>query len=498
MSVRFSVALGFRDWGLDRLAVSLGTLVGQVRALGGEVVVCDYGSRDERGIRAVIEEAGARCVRVDDARVWSRSRALNAALRECSGDLLVTTDADMLFGPNTFNAIVSSADSTPGGYMVLQCRDLPEIFSAEYFQAHQPDWDLLEGCSIYRPRYGMGGMIAFPRWAYLTVRGFDERMTVYGGEDIDFANRLQRAGLARNWLTCDDARMYHIWHPSSRRKAEESLTEKEAVAANSAILTDDLSYVRNLNWRFPPVDAAPLVSIVIATRNRSALVSESVYSCLTQTCRDIEVVVVDDGSTDDTQEVLGSIDDPRLRVVYQEPRGVAAARNHGTELARAEWIAVHDDDDIMLPTRIEDHFSALQGSDQGTYGGWIDFVDNNPEVVRVFPGKEFDPVGLRFNGRFLLHGTLTLRRELMQQVAYDETYRSGSDYNLMVAVARTGARLRHTGRVAMLRRLHDHQLTSSDGDYQEASWESTKLLGQFRCRPRRRSSCRLRAIRPKS
>lgn len=97
---------------------------------------------------------------------------------------------------------------------------------------------------------------------------------------------------------------------------------------------------------------APSVSVVIATYNRARFLPETIESVLTQTCRDFELIVVDDGSTDGTLELLRSYGE-RLRVLRQENRGPSAARNLGVRRARGQWIAIQDSDDLCLPDQLE-------------------------------------------------------------------------------------------------------------------------------------------------
>jgi glycosyltransferase involved in cell wall biosynthesis len=98
----------------------------------------------------------------------------------------------------------------------------------------------------------------------------------------------------------------------------------------------------------------PTVSVVIPTRGRPELVRRAVGSALTQTLRDIEVVVVVDGPDPGTRDALAAIDDPRLRLVELAQRGGApAARNAGVEHARGRWTALLDDDDEWLPAKLE-------------------------------------------------------------------------------------------------------------------------------------------------
>ncbi len=101
-----------------------------------------------------------------------------------------------------------------------------------------------------------------------------------------------------------------------------------------------------------------LVSIIIPTFNRSGLVLNAIESALEQTYPDREIIVVDDGSTDDTAERLAPYRD-RVRYFYQENKGASAAQNKGIEVARGEWVSILASDDLWLPTKLEAQFHAL-------------------------------------------------------------------------------------------------------------------------------------------
>jgi len=89
-----------------------------------------------------------------------------------------------------------------------------------------------------------------------------------------------------------------------------------------------------------------MVSVIIPVYNREKTVKEAIKSVLEQTWNDLEVIVVDDGSTDKSADVIKSLKDERVKYIYQENAGACAARNHGIELAKGEYIAFHDSDDI--------------------------------------------------------------------------------------------------------------------------------------------------------
>jgi glycosyltransferase involved in cell wall biosynthesis len=103
----------------------------------------------------------------------------------------------------------------------------------------------------------------------------------------------------------------------------------------------------------------PLVSVVLPTYNRAGTLARAIDSVLRQTAADLELIVVDDGSTDDSPAVVRAIGDPRLRYERLPQRqGVSAARNHGSGLARADWIAFQDSDDVWLPAKLAQQLRA--------------------------------------------------------------------------------------------------------------------------------------------
>jgi glycosyltransferase involved in cell wall biosynthesis len=103
----------------------------------------------------------------------------------------------------------------------------------------------------------------------------------------------------------------------------------------------------------------PELSVVIPTRNRWPLLQRALNSALTQRDVTLEVLIVDDGSTDDSAERAEALVDPRVSVVRQSHAGVAVARNHGIERAAAPWIALLDDDDLWSPEKSRRQLDAL-------------------------------------------------------------------------------------------------------------------------------------------
>jgi len=102
--------------------------------------------------------------------------------------------------------------------------------------------------------------------------------------------------------------------------------------------------------------------VIIPTHNRADVLGRAVASVLAQTLADLELIVVDDGSTDRTAEVLAGFDDPRLTGMHQENKGVSAARNRGIAASRGRYVALLDSDDSWMPDKLEKQVRFLDES----------------------------------------------------------------------------------------------------------------------------------------
>lgn len=482
-AVDVSVVIGFRDWGLQRIKLAVESIQQSFGRFNGEVIISDYGSIDPEANESLAKDLSCGYVYTSDAEVWSRSRALNAGFAISSGKLLVSTDADMVFSPKSFERIVEAAIAQPQAAYFLQCRDLPEGMDADWVAAHPNEWELMECKSRLRPRWGMGGMMAISRRGFFEIRGFDERFHTYGGEDLDFAQRARRAGFKTIWINDADVRMYHMWHPSTRAIVDQTEEGRATVKRNRDIVYNDESFVRNyLNWEHKPEDAPPLVTVAICTHNRADLIGESIQSVLFQTMQDFEIVVIDDGGDDNTQSVLESFGDPRIRYFWQDNAGISAARNFAAEKSRGLYTAVLDDDDLMHPRRLEWQIGGLEAGTVGNVGSFINFDDTTGElslIVSKVPSIETAMAAGSAPG----HSTWLLRTDVVRDLRYDESLTSGVDNNFMLRLLRSGLKLSHVGKPVTFRRMHSRQVTLLDGDRQLASASSALKFIQWRLNP---------------
>ncbi len=223
-----------------------------------------------------------------------------------------------------------------------------------------------------------------------------------------------------------------------------------------------------------------MVSVVIPTFNRASVVLEAVDSILAQSMTDLEILVVDDGSTDGTGDLIAVrfANEPRLRYRYQPNAGVAAARNAALDLATGEFVAFLDSDDTWQPWHLGLMLAAL---DREATAGMIwtetDFVDSNGTMTstsalttlmsaygyfskedlfasssplaglaanipigyrdhRLYVGDVFSPMLM---GNLLLTSTVVMRRECLDVVGrFDERLQVGEDYEFFLRACRAG------------------------------------------------------------
>lgn len=185
----------------------------------------------------------------------------------------------------------------------------------------------------------------------------------------------------------------------------------------------------------------PLFSVVIPAFNAARTLNESVASVLAQTCRDFEVIIVDDGSSDATYGVARAIDDPRVTARTQANGGAAAARNTGIEAARGKYVALLDADDVWVPYKLERQlavFNAHPDVHAVQSGAW--FVDGELQILyerRCRPSTDALLETLRFENLPATMSTLVVERSFFSSTGLlDTRLEILEEWDIMIKVAR--------------------------------------------------------------
>lgn len=129
-------------------------------------------------------------------------------------------------------------------------------------------------------------------------------------------------------------------------------------------------------------NAIPAISVIMPAYNARKFIGEAIHSVLNQSFRDFEFIIINDGSTDETPLIVRSFNDPRIRLINQENKGIADALNLGLAAAKADIIARFDADDICYPWRLEVQYSFLKHNPKYIIaGGAADYIDQHNRHV---------------------------------------------------------------------------------------------------------------------
>ena len=193
--------------------------------------------------------------------------------------------------------------------------------------------------------------------------------------------------------------------------------------------------------------AAPLVSVVISAYNASRYLDEAIASILAQTFSDFELIVIDDGSTDDTLAILNgfAVRDARMRVISRPNIGLTKALNEGLALSRGEFLARMDADDVAMPDRFEKQIAYLrEHPDVVLLGSRVQLID--PLGLRIGSGDylklshdEIDALLLGGKGGAIVHPAAMMRLDAVRKVGgYREQYNNSEDLDLFLRLAEVG------------------------------------------------------------
>lgn len=190
----------------------------------------------------------------------------------------------------------------------------------------------------------------------------------------------------------------------------------------------------------------PQVSVVMGVYNAERFLRAAVESVLGQTLRDVELIAVDDGSTDASPQILASFDDPRVRVLRQPAnRGHPAALNRGWRAARAPLIARLDADDVAEPQRLERQVAAMRDRPElDVLGTWTTEIDEDGRTIGRFTFPPSEPL-IRWAmtvTNVVYHPSVIMRRTTLEALGgYDESVECADDYDLFTRVLMGGGRV---------------------------------------------------------
>lgn len=206
----------------------------------------------------------------------------------------------------------------------------------------------------------------------------------------------------------------------------------------------------------------PKVSIIIPAYNQAQYLADAVQSVLDQTFTDFELIIVDDGSTDNTPQVIAGFQDSRVRSIRQENKGLSGARNTGIKLSTAPFLTFLDSDDRFLPNHLNLLYTYLKNhSECGMVSGGRQMIDINNKVLQEQVDRpQWRIEDLLINNPFLNVGCVLIRRMWLDSVDnFDESLRACEDWDLWLKLASAGCQFAWIEEPVMAYRIHQNQMT---------------------------------------
>lgn len=234
------------------------------------------------------------------------------------------------------------------------------------------------------------------------------------------------------------------------------------------------------------MDQTPRVSVIIPTFNRSNYLHQAIASVLAQSFTNFEILVVDDGSTDDTVEILARFDDPRIKCIHQENLGRSAARNRGLAQACGEYIALLDDDDLFLPDKLSIQVAYLDSHEEvGLVAGGAEIIDEDGCFLSSWEGwKEQPQLSLPacLYACPLVPCKVLFRQQWLDRLDYwfDPDMDRAEDTDLWIRLMVSGCKMAWTQRIVCAYRRHPH---NSQQDMERIQRGYLLLLDKLYARP---------------
>jgi len=208
----------------------------------------------------------------------------------------------------------------------------------------------------------------------------------------------------------------------------------------------------------------PTVSVIMSVFNGEKFLSETIDSVLSQSFRNFEFVIVDDGSTDATADILSkyALRDGRIRVLREGKKGRAGALNLAISTANGKYVANTDADDLSMPSRLEEQVAFMEKNPEvGVLGGAFELITDSGEVIDVIrhplEDSQMRSAMLRYNP--ICHSSVILRKNIvLASGGYRSTFEPSEDYDLWVKMSEWG-RLANLPSVLVRYRLHANQLS---------------------------------------
>ena len=210
----------------------------------------------------------------------------------------------------------------------------------------------------------------------------------------------------------------------------------------------------------------PLVSVIIPTYNAAEHIAAAIESVLTQNYRNFELMIINDGSTDNTEEIVAGFKDERIKYFRQENRGLAGAHNTGIKQSKGEFVIKLDSDDMMAPHFISRHIQEFEKHPEADLVYCNDYlIDENNKPIRVMDSPEYTDRKLLIRDLFrcgypIVPFRTCIRKNVFGKIGFfDESLSVAEDYDMIRRFVQHGLKVQHLPEALYMRRMGFNSLS---------------------------------------
>ena len=212
----------------------------------------------------------------------------------------------------------------------------------------------------------------------------------------------------------------------------------------------------------------PKVTVLMPVYNGEKYLKKSIESILDQTFTDFEFLIIDDGSTDESLELIKSYDDTRIKIiVHEQNKGLIKTLNEGIELAAGDYVARMDGDDVSLPERLEKQIAFMDNNqDVAVCGTWAKSMNENGKIVSTM--KSLSGILLKYNywkPSPMIHPSVMMRKSLIKEFLFSVDAASAEDYDLWLRIVKKH-RIFNIKECLLLYRIHGENISTKRRDEQ--------------------------------
>ena len=227
-----------------------------------------------------------------------------------------------------------------------------------------------------------------------------------------------------------------------------------------------------LNLFFIRVMTTPFLSVIMLVYNSELFLKEAIESILKQTFSNLELIVIDDGSSDSSRQIIESFDDARIKILYNKTnKGIVYSRNKGLENSKGKYIAMFDSDDVADPSKFEKQIVFLENNPAyGMIGSWVEIINSAGKSKKTkfkLDAKSSAIPSILFFRNYFINSASVFRQAIVKDFVYPKGYNIGEDYYLWIYISKR-SKVWNLQESLVKYRIHSNSVTKQNDNLKKA------------------------------